>query len=68
MNSKYSNGEFSFDINGAVGQVYRIQITTDLFPGGWLSYGLLTNWISPIRFVDVNGGGSQRRFYRVVPP
>jgi hypothetical protein len=65
-NPKFSKGEFSFDVNGVVGQVYQLQMATNLSPGDWSNYKTITNWISPIRFLDTNAIKPQRRFYRAV--
>lgn len=64
----YSSGEFSFDVKGIVGQVYRLQRATDLSPAAWTNHSLVTNWLSTIRFVDSDFESSERRFYRMVPP
>lgn len=68
LNAHYSNGTFSADIKGVAGQVYRLQVESDLSTGGWVDHGMITNWISPIRYFDENTIRLQRRFYRVVSP
>lgn len=65
---QYSNGTFSAEVKGVVGQVWRLQAANELSTASWTNFSMVTNWISPVRFVERDRAASQRRFYRLVSP
>ena len=58
----FTNGQFTFTVNGSIGASYVVQTSTNLAATNWIS--VYTN-ISPFTFADTNLSGPQQ-FYRAI--
>lgn len=64
-----TDGSFSLNLNGQVGQPYRIQATTNLAdPGSWTVIMSGTFGVGPSVFSDTNVTSNPTRYYRLVSP
>jgi len=58
-----TNGQFRFNVSGAMGHNYAVQTSTNLTTTNWIS--LFTN-AAPFTFIDTNASNFIQRFYRAV--
>ncbi len=58
------DGTFQFDLNGAPGQIYEIDATTDFIT--WIAVGAITNTTGTGTFSDLTATNFGQRFYRAL--
>ena len=57
---------YGVKVKGLIGQRFEIQFTTDVSNGNWKSLGFLTLKEDEEIFIDKDGIGGKRRFYRAL--
>lgn len=65
---RLSDGQFRFNVVGAVNQVVRIEATTNQAFTGWSTLATITNTTGTNSFTDATAPSVSRRFYRAVSP
>ena len=59
-----ANGQFRFQLKGTSGQIYTIQISTNL--SNWTQLFTVTNQTDEVQVIDSASTGATRRFYRAL--
>jgi hypothetical protein len=66
--SRLGNGQFRFNVVGAVSQIVRLEATTNEALTGWTTLATITNTSGTDLYTDVAAPNFSRRFYRAVAP
>jgi sugar lactone lactonase YvrE len=66
LNSRFTVGEFGFDLTGPTGHLVVVEASTDLV--NWLPTWTNTFGVSALKFTDPQSGISSKRFYRTRLP